>query len=680
MSNPKFAAELDKIGISVAGIGGKFKPFPQLMGEIAQAMKGMTEVEAAHFLKDITKGAGGTIQALRGLFGALKDPDGVIAAVDAMSDSKGSFEEMYAIMADTPEAKILLLANAWKVFKETLGEALLPLITAIVEKITSLVNWFNELSPSTKKFIAYGILIASVFAIVIGVITALAGVFLILAGAVMMMTAITLPALLVAFSPVLVVLAAIAGAVAAVIGGFILFKAFTGKISGAMGYVAAVIGGLLTRLGLIPVAILAIIRNFDKIKTFFTQTIPQAVAALGGVLSRFFTQTIPGLFQGITNFFTNTLPTAVGAGLGAVGRFFTETIPRWTGMIISFFLGLPGRILGIMGEMVMNIATALGGAPASIAEALGFIIGYIIGFFITLPGRILDIFLMILTNLQSWGIQAGAWAARTAASIVNAIIRFFATLPGKIANLFATIWNGFVSWGGKTVSWAGRTAGSIVSAVIRFLASLPGKVASLFSKVYSTIVNWMSRMPGKAAEIASRVVSTISDWIGRIPGIIAGIFDRVVGVLQGMVGRAIEAAKNFGRGIWNGIKSGLGIGSPSHIERAFWSMESNVLATLERLKRQGPRIADNAARDINGAFSSFPALNEDLHGTMDAVRGNRTTVIEREDSEMARELAHMRELLLALLTRNPEFILEMDKHVLGKILKKKDIHDTRAKK
>ena len=75
IANPKFAANMKKYGLEVADASGNIKPMTEIVNDLQGKMKGMTEVEASKFLKDVTLDAGGTVQAMRFLNHAVNDED-----------------------------------------------------------------------------------------------------------------------------------------------------------------------------------------------------------------------------------------------------------------------------------------------------------------------------------------------------------------------------------------------------------------------------------------------------------------------------------------------------------------------------------------------------------------------------------------------------------------------------
>ncbi len=137
-------------------------------------------------LKGLTKGAGGTIQAMRFLDTALTDTKNQYHVLtDSMNGAEGAMAAAYKTMSNTPQAKIDLLSNRFDVLKVTIGEKLLPNIAKLAAIGTKIIDWFEGLSPKLQDNIIKWSAIGSVVLVVTGVVLALGGILLMFAGTIM---------------------------------------------------------------------------------------------------------------------------------------------------------------------------------------------------------------------------------------------------------------------------------------------------------------------------------------------------------------------------------------------------------------------------------------------------------------------------------------------------------------
>lgn len=273
--------------------------------------------------------------------------------------------------------------------------------------------------------------------------------------------------------------------------------------------------------------------------------------------------------------------------------------------IVSFFQSIPGAITSFASSAWAAITGFFGKLPYYI----GFIIGFLIGQFVA--GLI-----QIGTTIASWSVTA-----------YNAIVGFFTRLPGVLANFFTSMYNNFIAFTvnfyNGAVSWGTNT----YNAIVTWFQKLPGRIAAYFINMwnnarttwtnfrngatnfavssYNSIVNWFNKLPGRVAsfliDMKNRAVSawnsTVSsarnfglnvyngfvNWVKKIPGAVNGAINNAIAAFNNMVSSAFNAASDFASGLWDGFKSGLGINSPSLIEKQMWQITSVTETETRRL-------------------------------------------------------------------------------------------------
>lgn len=209
-SNPLTAKNLAKIGVKVSDVHGNFLPLDQILGQMYQKMKGLSQVKRSELLKQIFSfGTGGNIQAMRFLTQVLSPGqyEEFIGFLGDMNHATGQFGMAYKTMADTTASKTELLKNRFKVLRETIGEILTPTFNKLVDGLSRIVQGFNNLSPHMQKMITYGLLFASAMLFVGGGVAVAIGAIGVFAGAI--------AALGLSFSGVALI---VAGAVLAIVG------------------------------------------------------------------------------------------------------------------------------------------------------------------------------------------------------------------------------------------------------------------------------------------------------------------------------------------------------------------------------------------------------------------------------------------------------------------------------
>lgn len=362
----------------------------------------------------------------------------------------------------------------------------------------------------------------------------------------------------------------------------------------------------------------------------------------------------------------------VGSALPAVGRFFASlpgliggAISTALGYVGNFLLGvgnflmqLPAIVLNWLGQAALAFFNFLTDLPMKLAFATGFIIGAWIRLWITFFSTITEWTAKIVVALIGFGVSIVAEMVTTGINFLSAVVEFMTQLPGIIGRFLAAAfqfvvnfaidtWNKTIEVGSNVISaviewfsqlpgviaeflsqayarvtdWADRTwdrtwqmGSDVLSAVVEWFSQLPGRLAGLLSDAFNAVISWGNDMWTKAREIASDFYNGVIDGISGLPGVVVGILDRVIDAFLGVINRAWNAAKNLAGALWNGFKAGLGISSPSFIERAMWALTDNVGDSIKDLKGQIGTIqamAEDFANPMSVNFNS-PAAMEAL--------------------------------------------------------------------
>lgn len=185
-SNPIVVGRLEEMGVKIRDARGEFLPLVDVIGSLKAKLGDLTGPEQAEAIQALFKGAGGTIQARRFIDPALRLFDEFKQRVGEMGASAGAMDAAYDIMFEQPQNQIQLLKNNLMILKTEIGDALAPSVGALVKAGLSLVQWFNDLSPSVKQAIVWVGAAVSAFLLIGGTITFLVGAWLALSAAAVM--------------------------------------------------------------------------------------------------------------------------------------------------------------------------------------------------------------------------------------------------------------------------------------------------------------------------------------------------------------------------------------------------------------------------------------------------------------------------------------------------------------
>ena len=146
-ANEKATAKLKELGVAVFDSEGKTRSFADIIRDLNKATEGMTDAQKTAIANTLV---GKT--AVSG-FSVLLDQgaDKLEAYTDGILASSGASEEMAEIMGDTLQGKTKIFQSAIEDLQITLGNALLPTLTAGVESLTNFVTWLGQGCPIIQE-------------------------------------------------------------------------------------------------------------------------------------------------------------------------------------------------------------------------------------------------------------------------------------------------------------------------------------------------------------------------------------------------------------------------------------------------------------------------------------------------------------------------------------------------
>lgn len=188
----KLGDEVRNASIQVVDANGNFRPLVTVMGELGTVLHKLPPASRVAVLKEIFKGAGGTIQARR-FFDLIAKGAGnlklFIFLAREMGKGAGAYDAAYQKMADTTAVQTERMSNNFKILKNALGAQVMPAMNDLIERTTDLLIKFNEMEPSQKRAIANTALYGSVLLALVGTLVAVAGAIKIVSGSIGILSA-----------------------------------------------------------------------------------------------------------------------------------------------------------------------------------------------------------------------------------------------------------------------------------------------------------------------------------------------------------------------------------------------------------------------------------------------------------------------------------------------------------
>lgn len=135
------ATYMEELGISLTDSAGQMKPLSQLIGELRDKLRSLTEVQQAEYAAGI---AGR--EAMSGLLNVVRASDADFDKLtQAINNCSGEAERMAQIRLDNFEGQVTLLNSAIDGLKMTIGSQLSPMFEAIASGATTATNALSEL-------------------------------------------------------------------------------------------------------------------------------------------------------------------------------------------------------------------------------------------------------------------------------------------------------------------------------------------------------------------------------------------------------------------------------------------------------------------------------------------------------------------------------------------------------
>ena len=315
------------------------------------------------------------------------------------------------------------------------------------------------------------------------------------------------------------------GVIASMAEAFTLAGGGLSGLSAALGVIGGPITLVVVAIGALVAAFVYLWNTSDSFREFWINLWDGIKETTGQVI------------DGIVNFFTVTIPEAFQSFIDAaqnlatqVVQFFTVTIPE-----------------GI-NTLVTNIQTFFG---TTIPYWIGYAVGYILG------------------KLVEWGLKLVQFATQDIPQFISKVVDWFKQLPGKVWTWLLNTINKTAEWVRQMIQKAIQAGKDFITNVVNFIQQLPGKVWSFLSNTISNAASFVGSFANQAIQAGRQFFNGIVNTVRQIPGqmisIGADIVNGIRSGISGAWGALTGWLGNMARGLIDGVKSALGIGSPSRL-------------------------------------------------------------------------------------------------------------------
>ncbi|MCK9461586.1 MAG: tape measure protein [Proteobacteria bacterium] len=202
-----------------------------------------------------------------------------------------------------------------------------------------------------------------------------------------------------------------------------------------------------------------------------------------------------------------------------------------------------------------------------------------------------------LFNAITWLITGISNFVKGVIDGVKAIHQWFLDLPGKIAEFLTNLPNTIAFWIGRSMRIMYDLVLAGINGVIWFFTDLPVQIYNWLLKVPERVSNAGKSAYNSAVDFGKGIWNGIMDFINGIPNAVTNAFNSAVDSIKNLIPKAAKSAGDFASGLWNSFKNGLGIHSPSYIEKALFAIEDqaevtgkNLNGSVDELRKQANNL------------------------------------------------------------------------------------------
>ena len=386
-----------------------------------------------------------------------------------------------------------------------------------------------------------------------------------------------------------------------------IIGAIGGVIAGVK--IAGIIKGIMTVIKVIS----TLSKTFGLIKVVMAALggpVTIVIAIIGALVGAFIV--LWNKSEGFRNFWIGLwekIKTAASAVGGWLKNFFTVTVPNAFNATVTFIKNLPSNIWTWLVGVGQKIAT-WGSNLWTKAKQIGsnFVNGFV-NFFKKLPYYVGFVIGFVIGKIIQFGQKLWNFATVTIPQFIGKVVSWFKQLPSKIWTWLVNTAQKVGAWGSNLWAKAKQIGSRVINAIITFFKQLPSKVWTWLKNTASKVASWGSQLASKGKAAAIKLFNAVVNKIKELPKKLMSLGKSIVQGLWNGIKNAkkwfTDKIKSFASGITDGIKSALGINSPSVVmEKLFkWvpigagnGIINNAKYAVNAVKNMGGKIANTASK------------------------------------------------------------------------------------
>ena len=646
---------MEEYNISLTDANGNMKPFSQLTSDLRERFKGLTEAQKTQLAATLAGQEG-----MSGLLAIVNASDkDYNDFTEAINNSKDAAQDMADTMLDNLQGAVTILKSNLESAGIVIGNQLTPYIRGLAEWITTLVEKFNALDPSTQALITR-----------IGVLAAV------------------LPPLMLIGSKLINMFLSLKNGITSVFSGVSLFTQAMGYASKGMEDVAIQIGNIypmfsrlkdaVAGISLVSVGVVAAIgvlvgafatlwktnedfRNnitetFNRIKGSFErfadgvvqrindlgfnfENITDVISTAWNTLCDLLVPVFEGAFQTISAVIDLTLNNILAIMDVFIGVFTgnwkqaLQGVQSWITGFIDVFSRIGETILNTIGSIGSKLLSMLGLEEAAeqfqeffsqlgewfgeIPEMISGAADSVVTFFTETVPSAFDSAVNAIGDFVSNALQSvitfftetvptafNNFVNVIVPNFINSVITFFQQLPYQIGFIIGQVLGNIYLFGSNLLAWAATAIPQFIESVISFIATLPQRIWEWLVNAYNNVVTWGTQMVQKGQETGQNFINTIIRFIQTLPErvmtFLRNLLTSVIAWGVTMVSRAGQVASQFVSRFVSFLRS-----LPSKVLAIIQQIPSKILSIGGQMYSAGRNILNNLWDGIKSVASGI---------------------------------------------------------------------------
>lgn len=585
------AIAIGETSVAIYDAEGNMRGFSDIIADVESATNGMSDAQRDAALMSIFGD-----EAMRGMNIALNDGSDKLKKLEkAFYNAEGSAEKMAKMMQDNLQGDLTNLSSALEGAAIAIGEKLEPALRRVVQAITAVVSWFNQLDDRTQTVIA--------------IIATLSATFLLLLGPILIIISL-LPSFMAGLSLLGITFSSTLGIVAGVVAAlgalasliFIYWEPVTAFFADMWsGIVSVFTSSIATVSELVDTAFSGIANAVTSVGDTINSAL-STISALWLTAFSALSNVVLTLMDALSSVDIVGVLTSIGSALSPLSGLVLGLLGPW-GMLANVILTLATQT-----TLFTDIIKLLKGEMSfeEVVTNLGKSFEQMIQKFVDLATKLIPLGTEMIVSLLEG--MNDPTAINMIVDVVTSIIDALVTAVPMILGAGLMMMQTLISGIGQALPMLVATYISIVETMIQTLVTAIPMIVEVAIQLITTIVETIVTVLPMLIEVAIQLITTLVEGIvTALPMLIEVALLLVTSLLEAIVSllpMLIEAALLIVMTIVEGIITVL----PALIEVGLQIISTLVESIISML----PLLIDGAIKIVvallEGIISALPLL------------------------------------------------------------------------